>query len=301
MGNSSVQRPMNTPDRGMGSANSNVRIAERGPTSANNDRGTWGRSVPRPPSAGGMGAAGMRSGSGIGTSQRSSVARPNMGNVDRPNARSMSRPNVGSEMSRGGGQARPQSVPRPGGSNFPRGYSSAGDRSNFPTARNGSTAVPRPAPSYEANNRGYANGSVNRPTPTYSPDRGSYSRPSAPSRETPGYSGPPRSYGGGSNRGSAPNYGGGSYGRPAPSYNRGSMGRSAPSYGGGGSMGRSAPSYGGGGRSMGSAGGGRSPAYGGGGGGRSGGFGGGGGGHVSAPSGGGGHNGGAGGGGHGRR
>ncbi|HXU15343.1 MAG TPA: DUF6600 domain-containing protein [Terriglobales bacterium] len=297
MGNNSVQRPMNAPDRGVGSANSNVRMAERGPMSPTTNRGTWGRSVPRPPGAGGMNGAGMRS--GADTSQRSNVARPSMGNVDRPNPGSMSRPNGGSEMSRSGGpQMRPQSVPRPGGSNFPREYSSAGDRSNFPSARNGSTQVPRPGTSYEANNRGYGNGSVNRPTPSYSPDRGSYGRPSTSTRETPSYSNPPRSYGGGSNRASAPNYGGGSYGRPAPSYDRGSMGRSAPSYGGGGgSMGRSVPSYGGGGRSMGSYGGSRSPAYSGGGGGRSGGFGGGGGGHASAASGGGGRSGGFGGGG----
>jgi len=308
-GEHSVERPMNTADRGMGASPSrNIRMAERGPISPDSNGGRWGRSVPHPPSAGGMNGAGITNG------QRSGAARPNMGNADRPNP-AMSRPSRESEVNRGSGSAmRPQTVPRPGGSTFPRGYSSAGDRSNFPNAGNRRTEAPRPAPSYEANNRGYGGGSISRPTPNYGPDRGSYSRPSpnsgssnsrpSPSynRDTPSYSRPQRSYGGGSNSRPSPNYGGGSYGRPAPSYDRGSLGRSTPSYGGGGSMGRSMPSYGGGGRSMGSyGGGGRAPSYGGGGGGRSGGFGGGGGGHVSGPGGGGGHNSAGGGGGHGHR
>ena len=305
MGNNGVQRPMNMPDRVMGaSAKSNVRIAERGPMPPNTND-TWRRSVPRPSSAGVRNDAGMRS--QIDNGPRSNVARPNMGNVDRPNTGSISRPNtpnMGSEVNRSGGPAmRPQSVPRPPGSNSSRGYSSAGDRSNFPSAGNSRAEVSRPSPSYQASNRVNGNGSMNRPAPNYGSDRGSYGRPSpygggnysrpAPSynRETPSYRGRQPNYGGGISR-PTPNYGGGTHGRSAPSYERGSVGRSMPSYGGGGSMGRSMPSYGGGGsmgRSM--------PS--GGGGGRSGGFGGGGGGHVSAPSGGGGgHNGG---GGHGRR
>jgi len=317
--NAGVQRPMDMPNRGSASpaANSNMRIAERGPMSPNAG-GAWSRSVPRPPSAGGFGRAANNSGgpSGMQNDPRSNVSRPAAGNSQR-------------------GGFGGQSAPRPAGANAPSGYSSASNRSNFPTAGNNRSEVPRPSPSYQANNRGYGNGSYNRPQPSYG-SSGSYNRQSdssysrpAPSytrpgpsytrpspsynRETPSYNRPQPNYGGGSysrptpsySRPS-PSYGGGSYSRPAPSYNGGSGGRSMPSYGGG-SYGRSAPSYGGGGgRSMGSygGGGGRAPAYGGGGGGHSGGFGGGGG-HSSAPSGGGGGHAsapsGGGGGGHSRR
>ncbi|HTM38911.1 MAG TPA: DUF6600 domain-containing protein [Terriglobales bacterium] len=259
--------------------------AERGSMPRNNNGGMWGRSVPRPPSAGGMNDAGMRP--GVENGQRSSIARPNGASVDRPSAGRMSVPNQGTEMNRGGNPAmRSQSVPRPSGSN------SVGARSNFPSAGNARrTEVPRPGTSYEANNRGYGNGSWNsRPQES---DRGSYGRPSPASARSGGYSRPGSIYNGGnssygrpernggvSNSRPTPNYGGGSYGRPAPSYDRGSSGRSMPSYGGGG---RSMGSYGGGGRA---------PSYGGGGGGRSGGFGGSGGGHSSVSSGGGGHSGG---------
>jgi len=298
--------------------------AGRAPMSPNSSGGgMWGRSVPRPPSAGGMNGGALRS--GIENGQRSSVTRPDMGNVGRPNAGNMSRPSRGNEANRGGGPTmQPQSVPRPTGNSFPRGSSSAGVRSNFPSGGNARTQVPRPAPSYEANNRRYGNGSANSPTRDYGSDRGSYGRPSPAStlsrngnygRPAPMSNREPSSYGvqrsgGVSNTRPPANYGGGSYGRPAPGYDRGSVSRSAPSYGGAGrSMGSyggsgRAPSYGGGGggRSMGSySGSGRAPSYGGGGGGRSGGFSGGGGGHSSAPSGGSGHSSGGGGGGHGHR
>lgn len=307
--NAGVQRPVNMPNRGVSSttANSNMRIAERGPMSPNAG-GAWSRSVPHPPSASGFGRGAMNGTQNAGP--RSNISRPAMG--------------VGNSERGGFGN---QSVPRPSGATFPRGYSSASGRSNFPSAGNSRSEIPRPSPSYQANNRGYGNGSYNRSEPNYS-SNGSYNRPNygggysrpAPSysrpnpsynRENPSYSRPQPNYGGGYSRPAptysrpTPNYGGG-YSRPAPSYDRGSVGRSMPSYGGG-SYGRSAPSYGGGGRSMGSyGGGGRAPSYSGGGG-RSGGFGGGGGrsygggGHASAPSGGGGHSGGGGGGGHGRR
>lgn len=303
-GTNGVQRTM--PDRSVGAAaNNNVHVSERGPASPNNNGGPmWGHSVPRPPSAGGMNSAEMRS--GINNGARSNVALPATGNVDRPNPANMSRPNIGNEVNRGGSAMRPQSVPRPARSNFPGGYSAAGGRSNFPSSGNSRAEVPRPSPSYQASNRGYGNRSVDRPTPNYGSDRGSYdrsahnnagsySRPTpnysreTPSyrREAPSYRGPQGSYGGSNGR-PLPSYGGGSNRGPAPSYERGSVGRSMPSYGGGGgSMG----SYGGGGRA---------PSYGGGGGGRSGGYGGGGGSHASAPSGGGGHSDSGGGGGHGR-
>src|SRR6185437_4624983 len=215
-------------------ANSNMRVAERGPVSPN--AGAWSRSVPHPPSASGFGRGANNGGvaSGIQNNPRSNVSRPTTG------------------MSGRGGSA---SVPRPSGANVPSGYSSANNR-NFPSAGNSRPEVPRPSPSYQANNRGSygrsepnynSNGSYNRPAPSYSRPAPSYSRPT-------------------------PSYGGGAYSRPAPSYERGSVGRSMPSYGGG-SPGRSMPSYGGGGHSMPSyGGGGRAPSYGGGGGGRSGGF-----------------------------
>lgn len=295
--NASGQRPTEMPNRGVASpaANSNMRSAERGPMSPNT--GAWSRSVPRPPSASGFG----RGSNTAGTPSRSE--NPTRSNVSRPTAGMNERGGFGG-----------QSVPRPSGA-------------NFPGAGNNRSEQSRPSPSYQANNRGYGNGSYNRPQPSYG-SNGSYNRPSdssysrpAPSyarpspsynRETPSYSRPTPNYGGGSysrptpsySR-TTPSYGGGSYSRPAPTYNRGSVGRSMPSYGGG-SYGRSAPSYSGGGRSMGSyGGGGRAPSYSGGG--RSGGGGGGsrsyggGGGHASAPSGGGGHSSGGGGGNHGHR
>ena len=273
MGNAGMQRPMNMPNRGA-SPNSNIRMG--------GSSSTWSRSVPRPPSVGGMN--GMRS--GMQNGPRSNVSRSPMG----------------SEAGRGAAPSmRPQSVPRPSGSMSPRGYSPAAGRSSFPSASN-SRSIPRPSPSYQASNRGYGNGSYSSPySGSYGrPNGGSYSRPS-PSYSRPqpsggggGYSRPTPSYGGGSYGRPSPSYGGGSYGRPgggsygrpAPSYGGGSVSRSTPSYGGGG---HSMPSYGGGGRSM--------PSYGGGGGSR-GGFGGGGG-HASAPSGGGGGYHGGGGGGHG--
>jgi len=286
--NAGVQRPVNMPNRGASipAANSNIRTAERGSVSPNAG-GAWSRAVPHPPSASGFGRGTNNGGmpSGIQNNPRSNVSRPT------------------SEINQRGGFGG-QSIPRPSGANVPSGYSSASNRSNFPTAGNNRSEVPRPSPSYQANNRGYGNGSYNRPEPSsYNrPSNGgnnrpapSYTRPSPSyTRETPSYSRPQPNYGGGgysrpspSYSRPTPNYGGGSYSRPAPSYDRGSAGRSMPSYGGG-SYGRSAPSYGGGGRSMGSyGGGGRAPSYGGGGGG-GGRSGGGGGGHASAPSGGGG-------------
>ena len=286
--NAGVQRPANMPNRGISipAANSNVRTAERGSVSPNAG-GAWPRSVPHPPSASGFGRGTMNGTvrPGIQNGPRSNVARPTMG--------------IGNS---GRGGFGTQSVPRPSGANFPRGYSSAGNRASFPSAAPSRNNVPRPSPSYQANNRGYGNGSYNRSQPSYS-SNGSYNRPNygGYSRPSPSYSRPSPSYGRETPSYSRPqaNYGGGSYSRPSPSYSR-----PTPSYGGG-SYGRSAPSYGGGGHSMGSyGGGGRAPSYGGGGGGgRSGGFGGGGGGrsggfgggggHASAPSGGGG--------GHGRR
>jgi len=291
--NASVQHPTEVPNRGVASpaANSNMRSAERGPMSPNS--GAWSRSVPHPPSASGFGRGANNGATGIQNNPRSNVSRPTAGMNER-------------------GGFGGQSVPRPSGA-------------SLPGAGNNRSEQSRPSPSYQANNRGYGNGSYNRPQPSYG-SNGAYNRPSdssrpAPSytrpspsynRETPSYSRPAPNYGGGSYSRPTPSYsrptpsyGGGSYSRPAPSYNRGSVGRSMPSYGGG-SYGRSAPSYSGGGRSMGSyGGGGRAPSYSGGG--RSGGFGGGGGrsyggggGHASAPSGGG-HSGGGGGGSHGHR
>lgn len=304
--NASVQRPTEMPNRGIAApaANSNMRTAARGPVSPAAG-GAWSRSVPHPPSASGFGSGANNGGMGIQNNPRSNVSRPT------------------TAINQRGGFGG-QSAPRPSGTNVPSGYPSASNRSSFPGAGNNRSEVPRPSPSYQANNRGYGNGSYNRPEPNHRSNgsynrgnNGGYSRP-APSytrpspsynRETPSYSRPQPNYGGGSysrptpNYGrSTPSYGGGSYSRPAPAYERGSVGRSMPSYGGG-SYGRSTPSYSGGGRSMGSyGGGGRAPSYGGGGGGRSGGFGGGGG-HASAPSGGGGGHAStpSGGGGHGHR
>jgi hypothetical protein len=270
--NAGVQRPMGNM--------SNNRGAGIGARPSSNvrmpDRGSMSpRSFPRPPSAGSFGSGGAGARSRMDNGPRSNVSRPTMG----------------ADMNRGGGSAirtQPQSVPRP-----PSAMNSRGN-----------------SPSYQANNRGYGNGSYSRPEA----NNGSYGRPSPNNggsyRESPSYNRPQPNYGGGSYGRPTPNYGGGSYGRPAPSVDRGGYSRPAPNYGGGGysrpapsydrgSVGRSAPAYGGGsaGRSMPSyGGGGRAPSYSGGagGGGRS--SGGGGGGHASAPSGGGGHGGGGGGG-----
>ncbi len=289
--NGAIQRPTEVPNSGMAnrgmerpSPNSNVRMPQSGALSE--------RSVPRPPNVGGMYNPGTRNPAmnngmraGVDNGPRSNVARPTMGN----------------EINRGAPAMRPQqSVPRPSGNP----YSSAGDRSNYPSASNNRSEISRPAPSYPSNNRG--NGSYSRPEASYGSNRGSYGRP-APSNEgnynrpspsynrpspsysrpqpsnegnynrpspsynrpSPSYNRPQPSYGGGGNSRPSPNYGGGggSYSRPAPSYERAPAQRPVPSYGGGG--GRPAPSYGGGG--------GRAPSYSGGGG------------HASAPSGGGGH------------
>jgi hypothetical protein len=246
--NVGMQRPMNTPNRdaGQATANSNIRMPQRGAMSPNGGNGgAWSRSVPRPPSAGSFGGGGMNRGS-----VQSEAAQAPRSNI--------SRPTMGADATR--------------------------------------SQVPRPSPSYQANNRGYGNGSYTRPAP----NSGSYGRPvpgnqGSYQRQSPSYSRPQANYGGGGYSRPSPSYGGaGSYGRPAPSMDRGGYSRPAPSYNSG-SMGRSMPSYGGGGRSIPSAGraaggfgggGGRSmPSYGGGR--QSGGFGGGGG-HASAPRGGGG-------------
>jgi hypothetical protein len=258
--------------------------------------------VPRPPSAGpgrpdigrpnmerapspaysrGQGSAGGGSPQGM---NRPSMERPSTPVPQR------SQPNNSRNASpRGGAGPRSEmSVPRPSSPVAPRGYSSAGQRDNSPSARN---QAPRPAPSYQADRRPSPSfgGGSNRPNydrPGPGNGGGSHSRP-APSMDR-GNSRPMPSYGGG-----------GGYSRPAPAPSYGG-GRSMPSYGGGGHS-MPMPSYGGGGHapSYRGGGGGHAPSYGGGGfgggGGRSSGGFGGGGGHASVPSGGGGHNGGGGG------
>jgi hypothetical protein len=297
-----IQRPADSMPNRTAAPNSNARIPERGSVSP--------RSVPRPPSAGGLENRGMNQG-GV----RSMPENNPRSNVSRPPSASMSRPEMNRPQSRQSPQiAERTNIPRPPSAGLGRG--DAGPRMQQPSAsvprtiepgnsrgvspaprapeRSGSprsqVSVPRPPSSYQANNRPssvYGGGSNSRPSPNYG--GGSYSRP-APSAAP--------NYGRGSYGRPAPSYGGGSYSRPAPapSYGGGSYGRSTPSYGGGGA--RSMPSYGGGsGRSMPSySGGARAPSYGGGsyGGSRpsSGGGFGGGGSHASAPShssGGGGH------------
>jgi len=299
MGNArGVQRPVESLPNRAASPNSNVRMPDRGaPVS---------RSVPRPPSAGGMTTSsrpnqGMDRGNAspgqgysqggnnprsevyrqpggpmsAGNSRSASVPRPSPGYAPR-NEGSNSRGNVSAPRSneRSAGPRSEVSVPQPTGNVAPRGYSSAGDRGSYTSPSNNrpSYSSGRRSPSYE--------GSYSRPSPSYG--GGSYSRP-VPS--------PAPSYDRGSSGRSAPAYGGGSYSRPSsPSYDRGSYARSSPAYSGGsysrpspsyggGSYGRSTPSYGGGS-------GGRAPSYGGGGsygGSRSSG-GSSGGGHASAPS-----------------
>ncbi len=275
-----VQRPTeNMPNRAA-SPNNNMRTPERGSIAP--------RSVPRPPSAGGLENRGMSQGgmrSAPENSPRSNVAKPTSGpqnarpEFSRPEARP-SAPEVASRanvprppsagMSRGEGTSAgaPRSMERPS-INAPRSAEPDHSRGSSPAPRGGERSAP---PRNEA--------STSRPASPVAP-RG-YSSPSygASSRPSP-------SYGGGSYSRPAPSFGGGSYSRPAPSYQRsapsyggGSYGRPAPAYAGGGSYGRaSAPSYGGGG--------GRAPSYGGGGYGGGGGRvsgGGGGGGRASAPS-----------------
>jgi hypothetical protein len=207
-----VQRT-NLPNRGMGpwAPRTNMRAPESGSVSS--------RSVPRPPSAGGVNGTGLHSGNSPG----SSIFRPPTGaGNDRTGTRAV----------------RPQSVPRP-------------------------------APSYQASNRGYGIGSYGRSQPNYGQGRsipnygGVYTRPvprygsetssrPLPSYERGSYSRPMPSYGGAPGARSMPSYGGGSYGRSVPSYGSGSR---APSYGGGRSAGGlgggHAASAGGGGHSSG--------------------------------------------------
>jgi hypothetical protein len=303
MGNArGVQRPAENQPNRAASPNSNVRMPDRGAPAS--------RSVPRPPSAGGIttgspinqgsinrgntrpapGYSGNNPRSDVyrqpGTSawpqnnsRSASVPRPSPGFTPH-NEGSNSRGNVPAPLSndRSSGPRSELSVPRPTGNVSPSGYSSAANRGSYSSPSNdrssygGAYGGARPSPSY--------NGSYSRPSPSYS--GGSYGRPApspAPSHDRGSYGRSTPSYGGGS-------YGGGSYGRsaaspsPAPSYDRGSYGRSAPAYGGG-SSGRSAPAYGGGG---GYSGGGRSSGGGSYGGGRSSGGYSGGGGPASTPS-----------------
>jgi len=310
-----TNRGISNPENGARNSIGRTRMPQGGfsssPTSGSmrSPNAVGARSVPRPPSAGGMtgrSSMGTRSGMGAANGPGSNVRPgPQSARAMSPQMRpqSVPRPPTGG-MSRGGGQmSAPRSaapgnsrgsepasrsngprseisVPRPANSRAPSGFSSA-NRGSFP-ASNPRSMGSRPEPSYQANSR---------PAPNYGGR--SYSRPS-------------------------PSYGGGSYSRPAPSYNRGSSmpsyGRSMPSYGGG-SYGRSSsmPSHGGGRSAAPSYGGGHAPSYsaaraggGFGGGGRSsGGFGGGGGhasgggGRASSGGGGGGHS--SGGGSHGGR
>jgi hypothetical protein len=300
-----VQRPAeNMPNRAA-APNSNIRMPERGSVAP--------RSVPRPPSAGGVENRGINQGgmrSAPENNPRSNVSRPSAGSISRPEISrpegsrpGMSQPEARSSapemasrgnvprppspaMSRGEGpSSAPRSMERPANS-APRAAEPSNGRGSSPAPRaperSGSPrsemSVPRPASPVAP--RGYSSAN----------DRGSY-----PSGNSGHYQSPRPSPSYQANSRPMPNYGGGSYSRPspAPSYDRGSYGRQAPSYGGGsysrpaapayggggGSYGRSVPSYGGGAsRSMPSyGGGGRAPSYGGGGGGRpsGGGFGGG--------------------------
>jgi hypothetical protein len=287
MGNGrGVQRPVeNMPNRAA-TPNNNMRTPERSSIAP--------RSIPRPPSTGGLENHGMSQGgmrSAPENAPRSNLARPTSGpqnprpEFSRPQARPSapevaSRANVprppSASMSRGEGPSAgaPRSMERPSIS-APRSAEPGNSRGSSPAPRGGDRSAPprneasAPRPTSSVAPRGYSSpsyGASSRPSPNYG--GGSYSRP-APS------------LGGGSYSRPAPSYGGGSYGRSAPSYGGSSYGRPAPSYGGGGSYGRaSAPSY---------SSGGRAPSYGGGGHGGSGGrvssvSSGGGGGRASAPS-----------------
>ena len=296
MGNGrGIQRPAeNLPNRAAG-PNNNTRMPERGSIAP--------RSVPRPPSAGGLENRGMSQGgvrSAPENSPRSNVARPTSGSENvrpefsRPQARPSapevaSRANVprppSASMSRGEGPSAgaPRSMERPS-INPPRSAEPGNSRGSSPAPRGGErSASPRneasmPRPTSPVAPRGYSSAG----------DRGGYpnannGRYQSPTRPSPSYGAsgrPSPSYGGGSSSRPAPSMGGGSYSRPAssyqrsaPSYGGGSYGRPAPAYGGGGSYGQAGtPSYGGGGRaqSYGGAGyagaGGRVPGGGGGGG-----------------------------------
>jgi hypothetical protein len=303
-----ANRGISSPGNGVRNPANGARMPGRGPASPNPGsmmrapNAVGSRSIPRPPSAGGMtgrssGTVGTRPGmgpvNGPGSNVRptgsqsaramsptmrpQSVPRPPSAGTSRGGGQMSSPRGTAPGNSRGGepaprsnGPRSEMSVPRPANSTAPSGFSSA-NRGSFPGASDSRSTGSRPEPSYQANSR---------PAPNYG---GSYGRPS-------------------------PSYGGGSYSRPSPSYGRGSSmpsyGRSMPSYGGG-SYGRSMPSYGGGRSAAPSYGGGRAPSYsagrsggGFGGGGRSSGGGGhasgGGGGHASS-GGGGGHSGGGGG------
>ena len=240
-----AQRPtLGAANRGPGFNNS-VGGNNRAPA-FNNSRtpqnGSMGpRSVPRPPtSSGNFGNRGMGAGSinsrpmspqsAPSTSQmnaRNNVPRPAAGGNSQPsfsprnNSPNFSRPSapLSSPAPRSNERSAPRgitSVPHPSSAVAARAYSSASARGGY--------SNPRPAPSYQANNRaGYGGGSYSRPSPLSG--AGSYGRP-APS-----------------------SYGGRSYGRSAPPPSYGG-GRSMPSYGGRSGGGRvSSPSFGGGGHS----------------------------------------------------
>ena len=290
-----AQRPAeNMPNRNA-APNSNIRMPERGSIEP--------RSVPRPPSAGGLENRGMNQGGmrpAPENNSRSNVSRPSAGSVSRPESSrpEMSRPETRSsapEMASRGNVPHPPSAGitrSEGPSGAPRSMerpSNSVPRTAEPSNGRGSSPAPR-GPDRSGSPRSEM--SVQRPSsPTTSrgyssaTDRGGYSNGGSyqSPRPAPSYqanSRPTPNYGGGSySRPSpAPSYDRGSYGRQAPSYGGGAYSRPAPSYGGSGGGGGRAPSYGGGGYG----GGGRAPSYGGGG--RSSGGFGGGGGHASAPS-----------------
>jgi len=258
--------------------------------------GLGSRSVPRPPTAGGIGTArAPMSGARPDMSARSTAPQMRPQSAPPPSTPGMARGGAPmasprSTMPSGGGRSAPaprangngprseMTVPRPN-SSAPQGYSSARDRGSFPTAGGQRASAPRPSPSYQADNRPAPSyrpapnygGASSRPMPS---NRGSYGSPaptygrSAPSYSGPAYSRSMPSYGG--SRSADPSYGGG--GGRAPSY-------SAPRAGGG-FGGRPSGGFGGGGRSSGGGGGGGHVSSGGGGGG-----------HVSSGGGGGSHGG----------
>ena len=261
-----IQRPAENMPNHAAAPNSNIRMPERGSVAP--------RSVPRPPSAGGLENRGINQGgmnqggmrSGADNSPRSNVSRPSAGPVSRPDTArpSMSQPETRSsapEMaSRGnvprpsGGMSRsegpagaPRSMERPSNSappnNAPRATEPSSGRGSSPAPRGSQTSgsprsemsVPRPSSPVTP--------SPSTPRGYSSPaDRGSYSNGNGgryqPPRPAPSYQ---------ANSRPAPNYSGGSPGRPTPSYGGGSYSRPspAPSYDRG-AYGRQAPSYSGG-------------------------------------------------------
>jgi uncharacterized protein DUF6600 len=290
MGNGrGVQSPAgNMPNRAA-TPNGNVRMPERGPVAS--------RSVPRPPTAGGLGSRGTNQGSmrsGPENSPRSNVARPATGpqsvrpEISRPDARSSNARSSAPEMASRSGVPRPPSasMPRSEGpsAGAPRSMerpSNSAPRSAEPGNSHGSSPAPRgsersgpprnqasvPRPASPVTARGYSSAADRGSSPSASFPSANF--PSAsngrnqgprPSPSSEASSRPSPNYSGRSYSRPAPSYGGGSYSRPAPSYDRGSYGRSIHPSSGGGSYSRPAPSYGGSsyGRSA--------PSYGGGGG-----------------------------------